>query len=679
MKRRLGLGIDTGGTYTDSVIIEFDTGKVLVKAKAFTTRNDLSIGIADSIERLQSQSEKVGISFDNIALVSASTTLATNAIVEGKGARACLIAIGYDKDSLYKYGLGDSFPIKEVKLINGGHDILGNELKPLDQEALKAAILETKKVVDAYGVSAYGGVRNPEHEIKARQMIQELTSLPVICGHDLTSNLNAIRRAITVALNARLVPIVRNLICSIRSVLSDRGIKAPLMIVKGDGQLISDDLAMERPIETVLSGPAASITGGSYLSGIKTGIVVDMGGTTTDIAIIRNGYPELKAEGAIVGEWRTSIKAVNVQTSGLGGDSHISIDRTGKINIGPQRVIPISMASSQYPEVLNELKQLNDMEWKSYMVGPTDFLIRLKDIDHLQLNETQVQVCKALDRRPRSILNLSRDLGLLHPALLNVSILEETGTLGRIGLSPTDILHAEGTYTEWDTESARIATDIYARHLSMETDRFIREVKEQIMDRLASEIISKLISEKTNEKVSFNCEISRILLNKVLGKELIPELLIRPSLTLPIIAIGAPVASYFPGVAKRLGADLVLPEHAEVANAVGAITGSVVQTIEVLIDPIYTPAGLDHYSVYTPEGKYDFLDLDSAKKFATSVAISLAKQRALKAGAGKDVEVKVESDEQMAKPSDSYGLSQFLLSCVIRATAVAKPSLDEEE
>jgi len=320
---RLGLGVDTGGTYTDSVVIDFSSGKIIAKAKALTTRHNLSIGIANSIDNLGK------IDTDNIKLVSTSTTLATNSVVEGKGARACLLGIGYDRDSLYKYGLKDSFPIKEVRLVPGGHDIQGHEITPLNMEILREAILGTRDLVDAYGVSAYGGVRNPEHEIKAREMIKELTDLPVICGHDLTSKLNSIRRAITVAFNARLVPVIRELITSIKEVLISRGIKAPLMVVKGDGHIISDELAMESPIETVLSGPAASITGGSYLSGVNTGIVVDMGGTTTDIAIIRNGIPELKSEGAIVGGRRTSIRAADIQTSGLGGDSHINLDIGG--------------------------------------------------------------------------------------------------------------------------------------------------------------------------------------------------------------------------------------------------------------------------------------------------------------------------------------------------------------
>jgi N-methylhydantoinase A/oxoprolinase/acetone carboxylase beta subunit len=666
---RLGLGIDTGGTYTDSVIIDFETGKVITKAKALTTRYDLSVGIADSIDNLGD--------FDpsEIRLVSASTTLATNSIVEGKGARACLLGIGYDKDTLYNYGLKDSFPIKVVKLINGGHDIQGYQINPLDVSALKEAILDTKDIVDAYGVSAYGGVRNPEHEIKAKEMIKEMTGLPVICGHDLTSNLNSIRRAITVAFNARLVPVIRELLTSIKVVLHKRGIDAPLMVVKGDGHIVSDELAMERPVETVLSGPAASITGGSNLSGVDTGIVVDMGGTTTDIAIIRNGIPNVKIDGAIVGGWRTSIRAADIQTSGLGGDSHITLDRSGKVTLSPQRVIPICLASAKYKEILPELRQLALREWTSYLVGPTDFLIRMKSSDHYAMNENEKSIYNALGEKPMSSYSLAVKLDLLHPALLNTIGLEEHGIIGRIGFTPTDLLHAEGTYSVWDVESARLATEIYARHSEMEFKDFIAYVKNEVIDKLSTEIFSKLITDEIDDSVSFDSKVSSLLLHKILGKKIMSDVDVKTSVKMPIIAIGAPVTAYFPAVASQLGAELIVPEHAEVANAIGAITGSIIEAVEVLIDPIYSPAGLVCYTIHTPEEKVDLPDLTSATAFAERTAKRLAKEKAIRAGAGKQIDVKIQRADEIAKPAQGYGEAGFLLSSHIKAIAIGKPDI----
>lgn len=666
---KLGLGIDTGGTYTDSVIIDFDSGKVLAKAKALTTRQDLSIGIANSINNLGE------IDYAQITLTSVSTTLATNSIVEGKGARACLLGIGYDKNTLYKYGLKDAFPIKEVRLVSGGHDILGQEICPLDIQHLRNAIIETQDLVDAYGVSAYGGVRNPEHEITARKMVEDLTGRPVICGHELTSRLNSIRRAITVALNARLIPVIQELLTAVKLVLRERGITAPLMVVKGDGHIVSDAVAMEKPIETILSGPAASIMGGSYLSGLNTGIVVDMGGTTTDIAILRDGAPQVKDDGATVGEWRTSIRAVDIQTSGLGGDSHITLDREDRIILSPRRVTPLALAAAHYPGMVDELRKLGEREWTTYMVQPTDFLIRMRNDNYHLLNEHERNILTTLGAEPKSAFALAMDLKLLHPALLNTAGLEEAGIIGRIGLTPTDILHAEGTYSVWNAEAARVAAEIYAKQLRMELGAFIQFVRCKVTDKLSTEILSKLISEEMGDTAAFDCNICSLLLDKILGKKLIPELDLKVSIKPPIIAIGAPVETYFPLVASQLGAQLVIPEHAEVANAIGAITGSIIETVEVLIDPIYSPAGIKCYTVHSPVEKVDFDDLSSAAAYAEDIAKRLAKERAIRAGAGQQIEIRIERSDQTATAAEGHRRSEFLLASYIKATAISKPDV----
>lgn len=678
---KLGLGVDTGGTYTDSVIINFDTGEILAKAKALTTRQDLSIGIANSIDNLEKdmmehENGDLSTASDSLILVSVSTTLATNSIVEGKGARACLLGIGYDEKTLYKYGLGSDFPVKEIRLVDGGHDISGQELRVLDNEALKKAIVETKDMVDAYGVSAYGGVRNPEHEIKARKMIEDISGLPVICGHELTSKLNSIRRAITVAFNARLIPIIRELLASVRSVLDSRGITAPLMVVKGDGHIVSHTVATERPIETILSGPAASIMGGNYLSGVGTGIVVDMGGTTTDIAILRNGSPQVKADGAAVGEWRTSIRAADIQTSGLGGDSHIILDREERAILSPRRVMPLSLAATHHPGMVDELKMLSGREWTTFLIQPADFLIKMKEagLDSMSENDRKIQAI--LNGGPKSTFGLAMELDLLHPALLNTRGLEESGNIGRIGLTPTDILHVDGTYAIWNTEAALLATEIYAKHLGMETDVFVRLIRGKITDKLSTEILTRFLSEKLGDTVSFDCKTCSLLLSKLLGKEMISELALEPTVKSPIVAIGAPVRTYFPSVADQLNAQLVIPEHAEVANAIGAITGSIIETVEVLIDPIYTPVGIKCYTVHSPMEKIDFDDLKSAAIYARRTAEKLAREKAIQAGAGRHVEVRIEQADQ--KAAEGYDGSDFLLASSIKATVVAKPDVFSE-
>jgi N-methylhydantoinase A/oxoprolinase/acetone carboxylase beta subunit len=307
----VALGIDTGGTYTDAVLVDHASGEVLAGAKALTTRHDLSVGIGQAVA---AAFDGQAMSPAEVDLVALSTTLATNAIVEGRGSPVCLLLIGYDPALIRQYGFERDLVTRDVVYLRGGHDGTGNEVEPLDEAAAREAILARRDEVEAFAVSGYFGVRNPAHELRVRALVEELTALPVTCGHELTTRLNAVRRATTTALNARLIPLLRELIATVRRTLDEQGITAPLMVVKGDGSLVRAEWAMQRPIETILSGPAASVVGAWHLAGRRDVWVVDVGGTTTDIAVLHDGRPRLNPEGAQVGEWRTMVEAVDVHT-----------------------------------------------------------------------------------------------------------------------------------------------------------------------------------------------------------------------------------------------------------------------------------------------------------------------------------------------------------------------------
>jgi len=174
----LALGIDTGGTYTDAVIIDYDTGQVMTSAKALTTREDLSIGIAAAIEQvLDTATQTIPyFSTNQIAFVAVSTTLATNALAEGHRATVALILIGYDPTLLTQYGFDREMSTEDIIHLRGGHDLFGEEVAPLDEEGARAAILARRNRVDAFAVSGYFGVRNPAHENRVRALIHELTN-----------------------------------------------------------------------------------------------------------------------------------------------------------------------------------------------------------------------------------------------------------------------------------------------------------------------------------------------------------------------------------------------------------------------------------------------------------------------------------------------------------------------
>jgi len=310
---QIGMGIDTGGTYTDAVLVDHATEEVLAAAKALTTRHDLSIGIEEAIVAVLEANHRLpksGRLRKSVDLVALSTTLATNAIAEGQGRPVCLLLIGYDRELMEQYGFQRELVADDVVYLRGGHDVLGDEVAPLDEDTARKAILTRRGKVEAFAVSGYFGVRNPAHEIRVQAMVEELTGLPVTCGHELTSRLNAVRRATTTALNARLIPLLQELIATVRQTLDEQGIAAPLMVVKGDGSLVRAQWAMRRPIETILSGPAASAVGAWHLARRRGAWVVDVGGTTTDIAALRDGQPRLNPEGAWVGGWRTMVEAV---------------------------------------------------------------------------------------------------------------------------------------------------------------------------------------------------------------------------------------------------------------------------------------------------------------------------------------------------------------------------------
>ena len=171
----IALGIDTGGTYTDAVLVDYDTSEVLASAKALTTRQDLSIGIREAVDRVLADREQ------HLDLVSLSTTLATNAIVEGQGAPVGALLLGYAGRLPPGTVLENELNTEHIALIAGGHTTSGEPWQALDLAAADESILAMAPRVAGFAISGYFGTRNPEHEILVRQRVRELTDLPVTC------------------------------------------------------------------------------------------------------------------------------------------------------------------------------------------------------------------------------------------------------------------------------------------------------------------------------------------------------------------------------------------------------------------------------------------------------------------------------------------------------------------
>jgi N-methylhydantoinase A/oxoprolinase/acetone carboxylase beta subunit len=665
----LKLGIDTGGTYTDAVLFDDERG-VIGSAKALTTKEDLSAGIREAIEAV------LPPVLPDIGLVSISTTLATNAIVEGQGRSVCLLLIGYDPDLLGELASGRIVPRERTVLLRGGHDGTGVEMAPLDVGTAREAILEQTPHVDAFAVSGYFGVRNPEHELTVRRLVRELTGKPVTCGHELTTRLNAPRRALTTALNARLIPLLQELVITVRETLADQGIAAPLMVVKGDGSLVDAEMAMERPVETILSGPAASVVGASYGADVEDAFVIDMGGTTTDVISIREGRLALNPKGARIGDLQIMVEAIDADTVGLGGDSEIHLDGDGSLSAGPRRVIPLCLLADQHPEVLSKLRHRLDRSadpaenWRHG--NPGRFISRQRQLvdGGGSLTPTQQRVWEALEGGPIALAELLDSVE--HPSFYRgcVNQLIEVGLVVAAGFTPTDALHVLGRFDRWSVEAARIGATLWAGSLGVSPERFCERVLLQVEIQIGRIVILSALAEGRNSNPIAQDGVGRLLIDRALHADAGGSFSVAFDMQRPLVAIGAPVGSYLPAVAERLNASLSIPDHAEVRNALGAVVGGIVQSVRVLIQPLVAGSA---YRVHLPSEMRQFGQLDAAVECAEDVARRRAEELALRAGAG-EATVHIDREDQVLR-DERGSADEIYLGTEVTATAVGRPRI----
>lgn len=707
----IALGIDTGGTYTDAALVDHDTGRVLRSAKALTTRRDLSIGIGavvDAVFAPKGDGDLSQLGPGDVDLVALSTTLATNAIVEGQGSPVSLILIGYDPELIRQYGFEMELVTDDVVYIAGGHDIHGDEAAPLDEVALRDAVLARCDQVEAFAVSSYFGVRNPNHELRARALIEELTrncaehggdgnGPSVTCGHELTTRLNSVRRATTVALNARLVPLLRELIGTLRQTLTVRGVTAPLMVVKGDGSLVRAEWAMQRPIETILSGPAASAVGAWHLarqhassteegalSDVVSAVwVVDVGGTTTDIAALREGRPRLNPEGAQVGRWRTMVEAVDVHTLGLGGDSHVRLDADRRLAIGPRRVVPLSLLAQNHPSVVNELRIQVAAPPRPEVAG--QFLIARRQTSQW-LDEEEQSILDRVARGSVSLAAIVREARYGALVLRRIDHLIAERLVLKAAFTPTDALHALGWLDLWDAEAARLGAQILAAQARQPVEDFCRDVIEGVSKRAATALVTKALNDEAvlpghlpqwEQEPTASLFLDRALDGDGFWSSSDRDLDFALTLRRPVVAIGAPVEAYMPRVAERLHTRLLIPSHAEVANAVGAVAGGVVQRQRVLITPLERGMGAPGWGgsgvrVHLPEGPKDFGDVEHAVAHASEVMAGWMEGLARQAGAAQ-VEVQMVREDRDVMVKAGWG-DRLYLGTELTFTAVGRPS-----
>jgi N-methylhydantoinase A/oxoprolinase/acetone carboxylase beta subunit len=562
---KMGLGIDAGGTYTDAVIYDFLAGMVLSKNKALTTKWDFTVGIKETLDGL----DKNLLARTDLAAVS--TTLATNAVVEGEGQHVGLLIMP-------PYGLFEEkdIPYEPKAVISGRLEISGEVTELVDEAEIRQVAREMVKQngVEAFAVSGFAGSINPEQELHVKRILKDETGLFVTCGHELSDLLNFVTRAQTAVLNARIVPRFVELLKDLQNVLTALDINIPLMVVKGDGSLMSCEMAMERPVETILSGPAASVAGARFLVNRKNAIVVDMGGTTTDTAALADGKVQICESGSHVGGSRTHVKALDIRSVGLGGDSLISFEN-GVFKIGPRRVAPVAWLGHRTPgpdAALESLQQrVNIHSESSREIHLFTLTARRTEQD---MNQAEREVLALLEERPHALNELAERTGAIHPGAVPVSRLERHFIVQRCGLTPTDLLHVNGQFALWNAESSHKMCGIIAALAGLSPEQMVPMLLDRIVRQLVLELIKKHLCTANRPGEMDLGEVSQMLMNHLLNSGN-KHYSIHFKLHRPIIGIGAPIKYFLPQAAKLLGTEALLPEHLEVANAIGAITSHI--------------------------------------------------------------------------------------------------------
>jgi len=519
------IGIDVGGTTTDAVLIR--NGSVYSTAKVSVEEESLLNSLLEALDAISSD-----ISPKELERIVLSTTVITNLIAEGKTDRVALLLIPGPGVNPASYTFPDNFCLK------GAIDYRGREIQPLDE----AEIRNTVKLIREQGflraaVVGKFGQRNPSHELMIKEIFREIyPECKLELGHKVSGKLNFPRRVATAMLASATRESYQEFVEKIGTALEKRNIKAPVFILKADGGTLPIEKSIDFPVETIFSGPAASTIGALALTPEgETSVVVDIGGTTTDLALILSGKPLLASKGVKLGSSLTHVRAFAVRSIPVGGDSVVRVEDSKNgakmITIGPDRSGPACCMGGKE-------------------TTPTDAL---------------------------------RVLGLIEVGSLERARKAVTATASRLGKS--------------ETETASLIVD--------KTTQMIAEA------------VHEMFSEWEQEPAY---RIWEVLQEK---KE-------RPQ---NVVGIGGGARGLITGIARKLNAKPVIPDHAEVGNAIGAAVARPTITLSLHIDTeqkAYSIAEEGEIISLTSNdtGNFNKMGLEEAEAFAAK----LLRKRAEKFG-----------------------------------------------
>lgn len=530
------IGIDTGGTSTDGVLLQKGSKEPLRSTKVPTTHFDLSICISKVLSHLLDD----GIDPAEIARVSVSSTLATNAVVENRGARVGLIVIGQVKQF--------RLPVTATVFLKGGHTITGEEEDPLDLDKLVDTLPELRGSVDSYAVCAAMAMENPTHELVAAKAIEMIDKKPVFCSHEISSFAGMRERAATAALHAKLMPLMDYFANSLEHAVKSRGLDCPLVVVCGDASCLALEESVQRAALTVASGPAAtSIFGG--MTEKDDALVVDVGGTTTDVCLIKDGKGVLDDQGSRIGEWQTHVRTVDMFTAAGGGDSRVILDKNAKVSLERIRVQPLAMTSDLPPP-------------ESWLTSGELGVLLTAAPDVAEGETKDDEILRYLvENGPVGMEALGNGTGIRGVSLeKHLERLVYRQRISMSGFTPTDALHVLGELAIGDKEKAMAGARNLAKIRQCTSVEFCQEVVAATSERIRQIIIEYLARkiwgvEQAGGFVGhldndlFTCSIS---------------------LQLPLVGIGAAAKYFLPSVAKELGTTVYFPDNYAVGNAIGA-------------------------------------------------------------------------------------------------------------
>lgn len=548
------LGIDTGGTYTDAVLVT-ENKEITATAKSFTTHDDLTKGINRCIDLLEQ------VQYSAIEEVHISTTLAVNSILEGRFERIGLLQL--DKT------IETTLPANYTTTVRSP----SFQMQKFAYEKNPLVILEIEKTfsgnVDYVVVTAPGGKSAAQREHRMAEAIRRNVDIKVFCVTDYCDAEDYSERTLFAMLTLYLMPVIDGWVKSVELMMRKKGIRAELKIMNAMGHLISCEEARKNPLSTLFSGFAASVAGGLGLTDLRDFLLVDMGGTSTDITrIINRQFREVK-EQVKVDKFLIREKTMDVQTFGIGGDSLIKLTQAGRIIAGPQKAIPICVMSRKYPYLIGELESCKRPDgYEMLTVQDVDCFIGVKQYRHDDLTKLEAEIVAYLIENPHNVFVIAEHFKQ-DPDALHLDKLIRKGAVRLISVTPTDVLHAERTCTKWDIKGADTAIHHMAEQLSCTKQECITTIKEAVFERLIRGCMQSIAN---FEKEQFDFDESRgadFMLKRFYGDE-DSMFEMQFEIDKPIVALGAPSGAWLRQVAKTLNTDVIIPLHGEVANAFGA-------------------------------------------------------------------------------------------------------------